>query len=569
MVEIARLRCLWYRARRYLISVAQIARCVSSLTTRPSKFTQVCCYFATLSIVDVLKYLPFLLLDKTTIVDPGDNITLKAGLLMRTCKSVDPTDCAEYTRNYESSALVTVPASVITPKLSISGPSTMSACDDMILDPSGSYGAGTRAWKTIKWSVESDHSTWKEIEDHLNTNYSSGLDNLVTIPNRLLREETDYSITISVTNFLDSSSLVTKTVRVGGPGIPSITILGPGSITAYRAQSISLRAQAIIPICVTDYSSVSYVWKLYKGIQYEPWHINTKKAPNAYGLAPYSLEANSFYTLKVTVTYISSGGNPISSSSTVNLALGTSGVKAVILGGAERTLDASQVLTLDGSYSYNIDYPDDKSKLQYAWDCTIASGSGFGGDCGIDGSILQGDILIINPGSLDSATTYRFDLLVFDGNATSSSSASTKVTILAESVPDVSLSSIADIYASDSKVILTGMVVADVDMVEGLEDNEDLLSITLSCDQVNMYLFSSIAISCDMNFRVTQPMISVGFIRWTKISFHNYRLLSLSLILVASLQTSNSHLLLSVSILASHTHLHSTLDINRVFPRMQ
>ena len=62
----------------------------------------------------------------------GDNVTLIAGVLKRKCESADPYECSEYSQNLQSSALMEIPKSAMSPVSSLSGPSYVSICSDIL-----------------------------------------------------------------------------------------------------------------------------------------------------------------------------------------------------------------------------------------------------------------------------------------------------------------------------------------------------------------------------------------------------------------------------------------------------
>jgi hypothetical protein len=57
------------------------------------------------------------------------------------------------------SVIVMAPAVPIIPKVSLIAPSTISMCDSLPIDASGSVGHGGRPWTSILWTVLESRST--------------------------------------------------------------------------------------------------------------------------------------------------------------------------------------------------------------------------------------------------------------------------------------------------------------------------------------------------------------------------------------------------------------------------
>ena len=162
-----------------------------------------------------------ILIIPSKVVNVGDNVTLIAGVLKRKCESADPYECSEYSQNLQSSALMEIPKSAMSPVSSLSGPSYVSICSDILLDPTGTYGSGIKDWKSIGWVVSSnanDKTDIVYIEAHLNSNFSS-VDRIVVVPTYLLHENVEYTFALSITNFLHKTSVATKSINVGDAGL--------------------------------------------------------------------------------------------------------------------------------------------------------------------------------------------------------------------------------------------------------------------------------------------------------------------------------------------------------------
>lgn len=262
------------------------------------------------------------------------------------------------------------------PVVSLSTAAKVSPCDDIEFDLSGSYGSGGKPWKSFVWHVTGPPNS-PNISEFLNRKYNNDTGKIAVVPKNLLSAGT-ISFTLSLENFFSRTSVVTQVVTVTREkGLPRVTIAGPSVLSIYRWQKLSLSAIASLPSCASQDSALQYQWKVYNDIQYVANLQSASLDPRSFWLAAYSLDSATRRSIVVTV---SSPSSKVPASATVTLNVGVAGVVSVLAGGGKRTLSATDKLFLDGSQSYDIDYPHDSSSLKYAWSCTIVSPN-FGGMC--------------------------------------------------------------------------------------------------------------------------------------------------------------------------------------------
>lgn len=226
-----------------------------------------------------------------------------------------------------------------------------------------------------------------------------------------------------------------------------------------RKSTLSLFANAQIPSCPNAIQEkIFYIWDIYKGTSFVSSLVSTSRDPRFFKLNSYSLESSSIYTARVTV-YAASAPTETSSAS-VQIQVGKLGVKALIAGGSARTVSSEdELISLDASSSYDIDYPSDITKItSYTWTCVEISPN-FGELCSFMDSSNKFNMLTIPGVNIAAAEIKKYLFTVFVKNAVgSSSSATTEMTVLSKSIPSLLMRTAASKYNSDTKIILSASI---------------------------------------------------------------------------------------------------------------
>ena len=407
----------------------------------------------------------------------GDAVTLLAGKVTNPCAPTQ--DCTRLQYAARQTVQISPPLAPVAPLVVLSVPNKISACDVIKLDPSGSVGNAGRPWTSAVWevvaySVKRNDSFGQpvDVEGNIMTEitkaYLDGdLTNIAIIPNNLLAVGGKYSFKLEVTNFLGQSGVSTAVVTVGSStAIPTVNLAGVTNALSYRWQEANFFASAALPACAGSAAlktSLEYSWKLYKDVIYEQSILSTSKDPRYFKVAPYSLSAQTTYTIQVVVTVPTPNGlNPIQSSASATFQTGTSGVIARISGGLLQTVSLSFPLTLDASTSYDIDYPLEPKRLSYVWTCSEMSPV-FGNLCpGFKDALLikNKDKLLYPSNTLLGGSTYNFTVTV-QSTSGAVATISSLVTVSVRSVPRVSILNVDAKYNPSSKITLTGNIVAD------------------------------------------------------------------------------------------------------------
>jgi hypothetical protein len=372
---------------------------------------------------------------------------------------------------YASSVIVTVQAAAkpIVPTVSLSAASSIGSCDDIVLDPTQSSGSAGRLWTRVSWSVT--HSSLSSTQllpllTYLNTTYSS-TNSLVTIKNSELTPGT-YTFTLSLTNFMDQTALVSVQVVMSAASFVAQTrIYGPSSVTMFRSSAFTLFSESTVPTCNVDSNTSSTTtlttsWRLYLDGSLQSGIQSTSVSTSSYRLPAYTLDAHTTYVIQVLVAAtLTQGASTQSStaSATVVIVVGTQGMYAAIKGGFVRTVGISNSVPIDASSSYDLDYPPGTSTtaqaLYFDWSCT-ENAPDFGVPC--EGQTTATNTSIYRFNSTASEATLVFIVVVVSNSRGDTATTNTTVTILNGLTPGVTINPFVGKMDPLSKLILKGTI---------------------------------------------------------------------------------------------------------------
>ena len=266
-----------------------------------------------------------------------------------------------------TSVVLLAPDNPLQVEISLSTPVECPECSDIIIDASLCSGDAGRDWNFLEWKVTITEGGYEEegnfigrrdteklqaLNDYLNQNYTS-TKKLVTLPNDYLIAPATYNIQLKLENFLGETdtknAVVEKTKKKKQP---IVSIKGPKIVKKMRSDTILLFAAAGIPQCDAEVvvddgdeeptvrDKLLYSWKVFLGSKYlspldYPELVSVSRDQRFFKLASYILDANTVYTVEVTVTVDEPDGNK--AKYMVNLEIGQQGVVASILGGAVRS----------------------------------------------------------------------------------------------------------------------------------------------------------------------------------------------------------------------------------------
>ena len=414
----------------------------------------------------------------STVLNAGDTVTIRAGLIKALCRT--GTNCATYkalgsarriltgagaraargagkaavTAQGASDVLsivVTEPSTPLVPNVTLTMPATIGACANLTVDVSTSTGSGGRPWDSVVFKVipasgsPTPNANTMKIESYLNKKFNP-VSNVVTVPSALIYPSS-YQVLVTMTNFLGGAATAASTFSVSGDrNRPVVTIVGPSTVTTTAKSSLSLPGVATLSTCGTGSLSLNYTWFFSVVTPQGPSTINNKtqgKDPTTFYLPAYSLIAGRTYQAKLTVNVQDAKFNVLSSSfATASVFVAHGAIVAQIRGNggsASRQTPVDQPLVIDGSLSYDEDFAPGRTALSFAWACTVASNIGFGAPCSFSAVVAaqQSSVFTLPANTMAAGVTYSFTLSVTSADGLRTSSSSVTVLSKAAGVPQL------------------------------------------------------------------------------------------------------------------------------------
>ena len=203
-----------------------------------------------------------------TVVDcaaaaPSSTLTIMANVI-----SAVPNGIA---KNPAQCVVVLQPSVAIAPVVSISGALSLGACDDLVLDGTGTVDT-TGRYLAFHWAVAALNSdAMGAVPDLLaNDTYPGVTQPVLTVPAALLQPGSRFQFTLTATNFLGGVASLSTTVTVAAQALPRVTIDGPavryttvalttalsaiGSQTTASCGNITVVQQVRVPLIVGCWS---------------------------------------------------------------------------------------------------------------------------------------------------------------------------------------------------------------------------------------------------------------------------------------------------------------------------
>lgn len=341
------------------------------------------------------------------------------------------------------------------------------------MDPTASSGNAGRSWLDVQWSVTVLQCPVSQcclianctfIANYLNTHYQDTR-SFVKIPSRFFVPAAtvgSYQITLQLTNIFQQTAVASTVVKiVQGKVGPLLSISSPMVVNQYRWQTTTLTANIAEPAvgCYRNSSApISFAWAVYEGITYLPQLSSVSFDPRTFVLPAFTLNVSSTYTVKATAAVgFTVRPGLLSSSATVSVQVKQSGVVAVIAGGAQQTVSASDAVLIDATPSYDVDDPGSFAALVFSWDCVV-TGPTFGASCPV---VMKNQIspkLSVNPKTLIPSKTYQFTVTVSKSQGLFTSSASVSLYVVPYLIPSIALGSLQQKYNPGNKIILSATV---------------------------------------------------------------------------------------------------------------
>ena len=316
-----------------------------------------------------------------------------------------------------------------------------------------------------------------------NTRYS------VTLPSSLLDDNTRYTLSLKITNFLGLSSTVSKDFSVIAADVtPRVFVQFPSGSSLTRDQEIIVSTTAKLDTCDSSATLVlqeKYGWRMFNDIEFNSSIVSTSLNPRIFKLPPYTLDPGMRYRLQSQVKFqyrLGEAVEEVIGKDSIIFDVGYAGIRACISGSSRITMGIGDRLELDASSSYSIDYPDDALHFQYSWEC-VEIFPNYGGICALFAKSLSQPFLSVTFSQLNpEERDYNFTVNVLDGRGNFDSASVTVSVLLQNSMPVVSA------YLSDTNaegIVNAGKGIVVDGFIRRASSSSSLLSAYWDCDQIS------------------------------------------------------------------------------------
>jgi hypothetical protein len=186
----------------------------------------------------------------------NDKIYLLPNSLKSTCTSLSDPTCSSWKYNSVQNVTVTIPTVTINPMITISLPSQLGPCDNLVIDLTASTGNGGRSWGSFSLQAESLSPNITILQKFLSQVKSIATP--VVIPYTNLTAGYAYTLKVTLCNFLNScSERSTSFVISSATNVPIVSLNSQNIIMIYRYGSLKLFSLFLSLISVHPLSHLS------------------------------------------------------------------------------------------------------------------------------------------------------------------------------------------------------------------------------------------------------------------------------------------------------------------------
>lgn len=445
------------------------------------------------------------------LLQQNDTVVALSNKIKASCVS----NCSYYEYSAASVAHVMFSNNPVSPVPVLLAPSTLSACNNLIIDATLSSGAGSRPWNSTVWNVVALNGSLNAVNVDAILAILQSVDiasSRIHIPASILQDAT-YTFTLTLTNFQGKSGTATATVTiVGDVNQPSVSIQGPSVIAVNPSQVVTLFGSAQPGNC-SNSRVLSYHWTL--------WHDGSVQNISNVDqrdliIEPYTLVVGSIYQARLIVTASSHSHAGVGvGSAHVAIVVVNGNVNAVVKGGYYRAVAITETapLLLDASTSSDDNKrPGEWSDLTYSWACIVSSTERFGDNCAsIFGSAAR-DASNVSLWSVNVNSSLVYDVMVHV-TASDGRSATTVVTVknLNSHTANVSASdkpytyvstAIAKFNAGD-QFTLHGILQGQYELTATWHASVGNVEVPLNAMTVNPTRFSATEVSSQISFPIS------------------------------------------------------------------
>ena len=421
------------------------------------------------------------------VVNVGDEVSLRRGVLKARCTL---TTCDGWVWNEEQNMTISAPLHRMSPSIVMTGFNELGPCDNLILDISGSTGAGGRAWSSVDWSVESVAANRTRILAHLN---SFGVTNIalpITVPSSFLQPGFGYNVIVTLCNFLEACGRRAHYFIVSEVGnVPVVTISAANAMKVYRHQTFSLSGSAFVYTCDGSANSddINLEWRLYRNgmLQTSDTVTSISVDPNVFLLPKHSLSVGATYEVILTAKHMVS--QKYSSAST-SVSVKPGNVVTVLNVASEFGLKVSESIGIDASASFDEDQVGVtglQAGLVFVFRCKKLRPK-YSAVCDLDMLVDGATLSLSVPGENVTFVDYLYEVTVFVSHQSSKRSSQEIIymTILPSACAAISLKSSSGVLVNPSaKLALVGSIYTPASGVAKWsvdDDSLDLVAASLS-----------------------------------------------------------------------------------------
>ena len=260
-------------------------------------------------------------------VSAATTFTLKDNRLKAKC--IANADCSTWDFITSKSVVLTIPATIRQPAVSLNVPLTLGRCMALNVDVDQSTGSVGKSWKSVAFSIGGRNTSSAEFNatGFLATRpkYTQPFE----MPETLFIPGNKYSLRAEVCNYWGSCGSASRTIIAVRDYTPSVSIVGASPRFVQRYHPLSLRASLQLPSCnnITFPANLQYTWSVLNDGVPAPGIVSTSdKNPARFVLDKYTLDVGHTYTIAVIVVDSDTGGS--SSAKTVVVVAAGSAVLA-------------------------------------------------------------------------------------------------------------------------------------------------------------------------------------------------------------------------------------------------
>jgi len=310
-------------------------------------------------------------------VGVDDVVVVVADSIRAEC-TVSNTPCQQWATVVPDPAggAIASPVAPVAPVVTLTYPTTIGACNGLVLDLSGSSGSGGRPWDAPQFTVQTTPPgiDVTSLQAFLNTTYTISPPSVIAAD--LLVAGSSYTISVTMCNFLGGCASNTAFMQVASASsVPVVSFQGGTAQSVNTGDPVLVALRAYTSTCAgaTSSANLTYRWSVYQFGEYEvPSLVSQSVDPKKFKLPGYSLEPGTWYSVRVQVTH-TVGGVSSDAFATMTLSVERGSLVPVIVGGAQQSLRLGELLELDGSQSYDQDIQGQLGSalddVEYTWAC--------------------------------------------------------------------------------------------------------------------------------------------------------------------------------------------------------